>query len=92
MTDNNSSTDKDSLKWQFECGFQLKNNGAIFEIDNEFFPPTTGYCSTWEAHITILSFGEEIHEKRFYEETFEALKKSVEEYVLELRDKLVNLF
>ena len=61
-------------------------------VVSRFYPPKSHYGESWDGAVTVFLLDKKVARKEFDCETLEELKKSVEEYVNALRDKIEALF
>ncbi len=89
----NTGKDEDDPQplWKFDCGFKLDYDGQLIGVCSRFFPPTTHNGPTWDGTVTISFLQKEICSKKFDCDTLEELHTQVEEYMIGIKERIVNL-
>jgi hypothetical protein len=86
-----SNDNERDVKWSWDCGFKLDYDGSLVAVESRFYPPKTHYGPTWDGTVNIRVFGKDITKKEFDCTTLAELKTSVEAYIDEMRDKIIEL-
>lgn len=76
--------------WSFDCGFKLDFDGGLLSISSRFYPPKTHSGESWDGRVTVYLLGKEVEKKAFDCDTLELLKASVESYISELKNRVLN--
>lgn len=80
------------ILWNFDCGFKLDYDGGLVKISSRFYPPHKHDGISWSGDVHIFVLDKSVSNKKFeYKELYE-LKKNVEQYVDDIKNKILNVF